>query len=292
MNLYNQGFSHFAQPQFGGYQSQPFQTSPTPRPSPPSQQTPSPRPTPPFQTSSTPRPSQPFSLQDDDVEIVNETQEVGGSQPKAKAKGKAKRCHKKKEVETRTPKEIQFWTEDENFALCRAYVEASKNPTKGNYQDMKEFWDEIRSKFFMLMGKGEYRNPDSGANDYDIYDRANSEFQAERGHFGLMKCWRFLYQSEKWKSKADITSRQTRRSKKSKTSSSADPESFDSTARTFNINLNDSGEDDEPDASTQPEMCSDRPRRGRDYARANHGKAQLSDYQAVVAESIQEIARS
>ncbi|KAJ0623236.1 putative glutathione transferase [Helianthus annuus] len=210
-------------------------------------------------------------------DVVPETQpEVPDTQPETqKGKGKAKRAHKKKvETNTRTKKNVQTWEPEEEYTLTSAFIDVSEDPVIANNQSKTVFWNRIRELFFELMGRGEYRLPDSisgkwtdinkrctnfqtvyqrlysgwksGSSDEDITQEALVEYTEANGHFPYMKCWQILRHSPKWAVVTTPSGRSgnTRPSKRSKTNESGEPETPTSDAR--NIGLDEDIPDDEP----------------------------------------------
>ncbi|KAL8264926.1 hypothetical protein R6Q59_023056 [Mikania micrantha] len=77
-----------------------------------------------------------------DVDAVPETQP--DAQPAT-----SRRRHRRKEVPEKTTKpSITRWSESEEVALARAYIDVSEDPFVGNNQTSSEFWKRVRAQFF------------------------------------------------------------------------------------------------------------------------------------------------
>ncbi|KAL8239166.1 hypothetical protein R6Q59_015733 [Mikania micrantha] len=75
------------------------------------------------------------------------------------------RRHRRKEVPEKTTKPtIIKWTESEEVALVRAYIDVSEDLIVGNNQMSSVFWSRVRDQFFSTMGRGSYRTNDMLSN--------------------------------------------------------------------------------------------------------------------------------
>nr|XP_043615957.1 glutathione S-transferase T3-like [Erigeron canadensis] len=218
-----------------------------------------------------------------DVEIVQETQpesqlesqpenQAGGSKPK-------KRSHKKKspgEVRLRAPSIP--WSREEGMALCAAWLSVTEDPEEANYQKEKTYWIRITDGLRTLLKKPkDYRDPEgigakwrgirpfiqnfnaiytrltnsnnhqSGANDTDVIKRALAEFHGTyKTHFKYLDICEKIRWSSKFHYVTNTNVKTTRgepTTKRSKTSSSNEPQSQGSDAR-FEFDLNNMTEDE------------------------------------------------
>ncbi|XP_021985857.1 uncharacterized protein LOC110882065 [Helianthus annuus] len=134
-----------------------------------------------------------------------------------------------------------------------------------NFQTSPKFWNRIRELFYSTWGKGEHRdkesisskwtdtnnkchafqevyqrnynNRPSGEGDVGVLTRAMDEYEKTKGVFTYYKCWELLRKSPKWASIPTMTSSSRRKAKRSKMSSSVDPETPTSDARTVDLNV-------------------------------------------------------
>ncbi|XP_021975529.1 glutathione S-transferase T3-like [Helianthus annuus] len=204
--------------------------------------------------------SQPSQQQPEtDVDIVPETQ----PEPRETSR-RGKRSHKKKEPnKPRRKHTYVIWTKDEEFTLVRAWVDVSEDPDVANFQMGSEFWNRIRALFYSTWGKGEHRDKDSisskwtdinnkchsfqevyqrnydnrpsGDSDIGVLTRTMEEYEKTKGVFPYYKCWELLRKSPKWAGVVTMTSSSRRRAKRSKTSSSVDPDTPTSDAHNVDL---------------------------------------------------------
>ncbi|XP_021979520.1 glutathione S-transferase T3-like [Helianthus annuus] len=158
------------------------------------------------------------------------------------------------------------WTKDEECTLARAWLDISEAPDVANYQISPVFWQKIRETFFEAMGKDEeYRkqdsisskwtdinwkchqfqevfqrnwdNRESGKNGANVITKALEEYNHTTRSFTYFRCWELLRGSPKWANVLTMTSSVRRKSKRSKTSSSVDPNTPTSYARNVDLNI-------------------------------------------------------
>ncbi|KAK9049267.1 hypothetical protein SSX86_031766 [Deinandra increscens subsp. villosa] len=278
-------------------QNNPFQASqsPSPRPTP----SPTSRPTPSPSSRPTPSPEDDVIPLDDDV--------VPETQPKQNA-GRKKRSHKKKAPEApREKKQVQPWTEEEEVALARAWLDCSENPIIANDQDLTTFWRETRKKFYELMNANEpYRQPDSisgkwtdinkkckifssiynrmvsgwqsGQNNEDVQSQALIEYGVGRPAFNYIAVWNVLKNAPKWLSQVDLKNKIKGRSKKSRTESTKEMDGESSDARAFDLN-------------EQVEFVHVEPRRppSRDFTKAQRASSSSSRSTATTVSNINKL---
>ena len=120
---------------------------------------------------------------------------------------------------------------------------------RGEYREndsISSKWTDIngRCHAFQEVYQRVVDNWASGSNDVDILKRALEEYNATRGNFTYLRCWELLRGSPKWATVPGMSSSR-RRAKRSKTSSSVDPETPTSDARNEYINLDDPAEEEE-----------------------------------------------
>ena len=48
------------------------------------------------------------------------------------------------------------WNDIEETALCKAWVDASEDPVRGNGRKSDLFWTEVNNKFVLFRGEGAY----------------------------------------------------------------------------------------------------------------------------------------
>ncbi|KAL8256937.1 hypothetical protein R6Q59_028978 [Mikania micrantha] len=161
--------------------------------------------------------------QDPDVDVVPETQ------PDAQ-QASLRHRHRRKEVPEKTIKpSITRWSESEEMALARAYIDVSED----------------------LIVVQHHNNRKSGENDESVMNEALMAYARENGPFAHIAPWQVMWKSTKWH---PVPKLQT--SKRMKTSSSGKytTTQSDSTGRCF-VNLNESDEEVEidmpPPTSTQ-----------------------------------------
>ncbi|XP_035845836.1 uncharacterized protein LOC110943452 [Helianthus annuus] len=80
-------------------------------------------------------------------------------------------------------------------------------------------------------------NRESGQNDANVITKALEEYNATKGIFTYLRCWEPLRGSPKWANVPTMTSSVRRKSKRSKTSSSVDPDTPTSDARNVDLNI-------------------------------------------------------
>ncbi|MFS7959602.1 putative glutathione transferase [Helianthus anomalus] len=90
--------------------------------------------------------------QDDEIEVVQETQPEPSKKKNKKGKGKK---------EDAAGKQQQQWTKIEEEALAKAYINSSTSPIICNNHLSDSFWQEALDIFHGLMEQGEYRTIDS-----------------------------------------------------------------------------------------------------------------------------------
>ncbi|XP_022036781.1 uncharacterized protein LOC110939530 [Helianthus annuus] len=134
-----------------------------------------------------------------------------------------------------------------------------------NFQTGPEFWNRIHELFYSTWGKGEHRDKDSISSKWtdinnkchafqEVYQRnydkrssvegdvgvltkAMEEYEKTKGVFTYYKCWDLLRKSPKWAGVPTMTSSSRSKAKRSKTSSSVDPETPTSDARNFDLSV-------------------------------------------------------
>ncbi|KAJ0592372.1 putative No apical meristem-associated domain-containing protein [Helianthus annuus] len=113
---------------------------------------------------------------------------------------------------------------------------------KGEHRDKDSIsseWTDINNKChkFQEVYQRNKDNRPSGGGDVDVLTRAMDEYEKTRGVFTYYRCWELLKNSPKWASVPIMTSSSRRKAKRSKTSSSVDPETPISDARTIDLNV-------------------------------------------------------
>ncbi|KAJ0530817.1 putative glutathione transferase [Helianthus annuus] len=206
--------------------------------------------------------SQPSQQQvEPDVDVVPETQ----PELVAEKSKRGRRSHKKKEAnEPRRKNTYLNWTKEEEFTLARAWLDVSEDHEIANFQTGPVFWDRVRAFFYSTWGKGEHRDKDSisskwtdinnkchsfqevyqrnydnrpsGEGDVGVLTKSLEEYEKMKCPFPYYKCWDLLRKSPKWALVGTMTSSSRRRAKRSKTSSSVDPETPISDARNVDLN--------------------------------------------------------
>ncbi|XP_076950198.1 glutathione S-transferase T3-like [Bidens hawaiensis] len=122
-----------------------------------------------------------------------------------------------------------MWEADEEMALALAlaWIDSSKDSIQGDGKHSLEFWVQIRTKFFALMGRGEYRGNDSvynkwkslrtkitdftavhtrvvnnrksGMSDADVLEACLKQYKAlYKTDFSMLDIWRQCISSPKW----------------------------------------------------------------------------------------------
>ncbi|KAJ0440951.1 putative glutathione transferase [Helianthus annuus] len=206
------------------------------------------------------QPSQQQAESETDVDVVPETQ----PEPVQEKSKRGRRSHKKKEKdEPRRTKTTIKWTKEEEFTLTRAWLDISEDHETPNFQTGLVFWDRVRALFFSTWGQGEHRDKDSisskltdinnkchafqevyqrnydtrpsGESDVGVLTKTLDEFEKTKCPFPYYKCWDLLRKSPKWALVNPMTSSSRRRAKRSKTSSSVDPETPTSDARNVDL---------------------------------------------------------
>ncbi|KAJ0753158.1 putative No apical meristem-associated domain-containing protein [Helianthus annuus] len=106
-------------------------------------------------------------------------------------------------------------------------------------------WTDINNKChaFQEVYQRNYDNRPSGEGDVGVLTKTLDEYEKTKCPFPYYKCWDLLRKSSKWALVGTMTSSSRRRAKRSKTSSSVDPETPTSDAR--NVDLNEVVDDDE-----------------------------------------------
>ncbi|XP_076892736.1 glutathione S-transferase T3-like [Bidens hawaiensis] len=75
-----------------------------------------------------------------------------------------------------------MWEADEVMALALAWIDSSEDSIQGDGKHSPEFWVQIRTKFFALMGRGEYRGNDSVYNKWKSLRTQITDFIAVHTH--------------------------------------------------------------------------------------------------------------
>ncbi|KAF5788152.1 putative No apical meristem-associated domain-containing protein [Helianthus annuus] len=195
--------------------------------------------------------SQPSQQQaEPNVDVVSETQ----PEPVPEKSKRGRRSHKKKEKdEPRRTKTVIKWTKEEEFTLTRAWLDVSEDHetgfvhsflargVKANIGTKIPFlakWTDINNKChaFQEVYQRNYDNRPSGEGDVGVSTKTLDEFEKTKCPFPYYKCWDLLRKSPKWALVGTMTSSSKRRAKRSKTSSSVDPETPTSDARNVDLN--------------------------------------------------------
>lgn len=212
---------------------------------------------------------------DDEEEAVPETQEEEEVQViPAPSKGKAK---------------SKWWTQEEETALAKAYLNVSEDPVKGDNQTNKTFWKKVLDVFNTHLGVDSGRshhqvnskwkdlnnkitafasmynkrksNMSSGMNDEDVLKAAQQEYMKKykaRHGFPHLGAWEVLKNFPKWGSVPTFEEMESSSSKRARTSESQ-ARSFE--AEFMPVDLDDEeGDEDEPE---QPARPTEPPRRNR-----------------------------
>ncbi|KAJ0576079.1 putative No apical meristem-associated domain-containing protein [Helianthus annuus] len=113
---------------------------------------------------------------------------------------------------------------------------------KGEHRDKDSIsskWTDIKNKChaFQEVYQRNYDNRPSGEGDVGDLTRAMEEFEKTKGVFTYYKCWELLRKSPKWAGVPTVMSSSRRKAKRSKMSSSVDPETPTSDARNFDLNV-------------------------------------------------------
>ncbi|XP_076955053.1 glutathione S-transferase T3-like [Bidens hawaiensis] len=137
-----------------------------------------------------------------------------------------------------------MWEVDEEMALALAWIDSSEDSIQGDGKLSPEFWVQIRTKFFALMVRREYRRNDSVYNkwkslrtkitdftavhtrvvnnrkrsmsDADVLEVCLKQYKAlYNKDFSMLEIWRQCISSPKWHTVP--TSSPPRLSKRSKT---------------------------------------------------------------------------
>ncbi|XP_021980719.1 uncharacterized protein LOC110876867 [Helianthus annuus] len=178
--------------------------------------------------------------QDDDVEVVPETQETQPEPSKKKnKKGKGKK-------EDAAAKQKQQWTKIQEEALPKAYINSSTSPIIGNNQQSDSFWQEALDIFHGLMEQGEYRtidsisskwrkmntliqrfcgfynttlaNKPSGWNHENVFNEAVHLYENEsKSPFPHVRAWQVVKDQPKWKGCRNEVASAKRATKRSNT---------------------------------------------------------------------------
>ncbi|GKE26896.1 glutathione S-transferase T3-like protein [Tanacetum coccineum] len=166
---------------------------------------------------------------------------VATSSPKTK---KPTRARQKRTIQSDNAPRQTAWTHEEEIALCKGWVDVSKNNMLGNSRKEAGFWCAVlaymvsktkqygRRTYDMVNGKwktvrptgvrfcGVYgnvmrRGQESGASDEDYFERALMDYQAETGTtFKYRHCWEILKNSPKWM-KSEVLSKRYKSSESS-----------------------------------------------------------------------------
>ncbi|KAJ0442894.1 putative glutathione transferase [Helianthus annuus] len=100
-------------------------------------------------------------------------------------------------------------------------------------------WTDINWKChqFQEVFQRNWDNRKSDQNHANVITRALEEYNATKGSFTYLRCWELLRGSPKWSDVPTMTSSVRRKSKRSKTSSSVDPDTPTSDARNVDLNI-------------------------------------------------------
>nr|XP_043619849.1 uncharacterized protein LOC122591659 [Erigeron canadensis] len=194
-------------------------------------------------------PSTPYTPRETqlEVEFVKETQLAVDLEEGQSSKAKGKRVHKKKGPDEPLEKtEKQSWSNKEEMALARAWLEVTEDPEEGNFQKMKIYWKKIGQIFHKILKKEPYRGPDSLSGKWskmrlniqkfnEIYTHLNHNPPSGSNDTDIIKLAHREY-------KATLGEPSTKRSKT--TSDSAEPQSQGSNAQ-VEIDLNTTEEEGE-----------------------------------------------
>ncbi|XP_022020236.1 uncharacterized protein LOC110920326 [Helianthus annuus] len=207
--------------------------------------------------------------QDDDVEVVPETQPEPSKKKNTKGKGKK---------EDAAAKQQQNWTKIEEVALAKAYINYSTSPIIGNNQQSEGFWqqgeyrtiDSISSKWrkmntliqrFCGFYNTMLANKPSGWNHENVFNEALRLYDHEnKSSFPHVRAWQVVKDQPKWKGTRNEVASAKRATKRSKTFESGSYSVGGSTGR-CQININ-----DEPDYEEEPIKDGERPL-GRDKSK-------------------------
>ncbi|KAL8249605.1 hypothetical protein R6Q59_006473 [Mikania micrantha] len=171
-----------------------------------------------------------------------------------------RRKHRRKEVpEKITKPSITRWSEVEEVALARAYIDVSEDSFVGNNQTSTEFWKHVRAQFFSAMGRDSYRTNDmifgkwrdlitTGENDETVMNEALMAYALEYESFSHIATWQVMRKLTKWHL---IPKLQTLKRTKTSLSGKYTTTQSDSTGRCF-VNLHESDEEVEMDMPPLP----------------------------------------
>ncbi|KAJ0453751.1 putative glutathione transferase [Helianthus annuus] len=218
--------------------------------------------------------------QDDEIEVVPETQPEPSKKKNKKGKGKK---------EDAPGKQMQQWTKIEEEALAKAFINSGTSPIVGNNQLSDSFWQEALDTFHGLMEQGEYRtidsisskwrkmntlinrfcgfynttcaNKPSGWNHENVFNEAVRLYENEnKASFPHVRAWLVVKDHPKCKGCQNEVAQAKRAAKRSKTFESGSYSVGGSTGR-CQININ-----DEPDYEEEPIEDGERPP-GRDKSK-------------------------
>ncbi|MFS7900150.1 putative No apical meristem-associated domain-containing protein [Helianthus anomalus] len=181
--------------------------------------------------------SQPSQQTEPEVDIVPETQ----PEPEREISKCGKRSHKKKEPnQPRRKHTYVIWTKDEENTLVQSSVDVSEDPD-GEHCDKDSIsskWTDInKCHAFQEVYQRNYDNRPSGEGGVGVLTKAMEEYEKTKGVFTYYKCWDLLRKSPKWAGVPTMTSSSGRKAKRSKTSSSVDPETPTFDARNVDLNV-------------------------------------------------------
>ncbi|POW18687.1 hypothetical protein PSHT_05450 [Puccinia striiformis] len=152
------------------------------------------------------------------------------------------------------------WRVEEDEALCKSWLNTSKDATTGTDQNKSRFWQRIHEMFLDLMEEvSKYcgclvqvkRRARSGSNQIDFALEAKALFRQDNGNkqFGLDHCWALLHCHQKWLeylNEAALGGKS--KSKKVSRGSSPDPSTAD-------VSSSGQPQESEIEVSGRPEGC-------------------------------------
>ncbi|KAL8252771.1 hypothetical protein R6Q59_036464 [Mikania micrantha] len=190
-----------------------------------------------------------------DNEVVPETQDT---QKRKKGKKNKQPAGAGPSSGPMTPKQ---WTQDEEIALGKCYMDESENKTKGNSQKRENFWKKVTVSWHNVMGfDAEYRtncanNRKSGMSDENVLKWAEKEYQLKSNGqtFNHYHVWVAIKDSPKFRVLCQEHNNEVQgSSKRTKNSETNEYSPGGSTAHTnYAVNLED--DEEEPEFDTPPE---------------------------------------